>query len=338
VPPETLWQRASARPGAHARLDQPRHAVDERPRLPRPRPRDDEQRAFGRRHRLELRRVQLPLVIYPARARQRRDASQHESCSGLRGRRLPQFEVAFEGPQFGGEFAGRLVAELRRAGERLRQDAQQFGRELRPDVVAQPRLLVEDGVHRVYLVVAREGARARQHLAEDDAEGEEVAAAVDALAEQLLGRHVVDRPQNGARLRLDADERLLRAVGGARGLRARDELGDAEVENLDVAVAADHQVLRLQVAVDDARLVRLRQPFGYLDGKLQRLDRLQGARTNLLPQRLALDVLHRHVGAATVFAELVDGEDVRVAQDGGGARLLQEAAAAVFVRGELRRQ
>ena len=51
------------------------------------------------------------------------------------------------------------------------------------DRLGQLRLLVEDGVHRVDLVVEGEGARAGEHLAEDDAEGEHVAAHVHAPAE-----------------------------------------------------------------------------------------------------------------------------------------------------------
>ncbi len=93
---------------------------------------------------------------------------------------------------------------------------------------------------------------------------------------------------------------------------AREQLGDAEVENLDVAVAADHQILGLEVAVDDAGLVRLRQAFGDLNSHVERVAERQRARRDLLPQRLALDVLGRHVRAAAVLAELVDGEDVRV--------------------------
>ena len=42
------------------------------------------------------------------------------------------------------------------------------------------------------------------------------------------------------------------------------ELGEAEVENLDAAVARDGQVLRLEVAVDNALGVRRRQPVRYV--------------------------------------------------------------------------
>ena len=41
--------------------------------------------------------------------------------------------------------------------------------------------------------------------------------------------------------------------------RVLDQLGEAEVEDLGAAVGGDEDVLRLQVAVDDALLVRGRQ-------------------------------------------------------------------------------
>ena len=256
--------------GPRARLDEARHAVDERARLARARPGDDEERAVGRRHRLELGRVQLLLVIDPAGARRGREAFQDQPGFGLRGHDLSAFEVVPEGFEFRRELFDCLVALLRHPVERPGQDALKVGRQLRLDRLAQPRLLVQDGVHRVDLVLVDERARARQHLAEDDAEGEDVAAQIDALAEQLLGRHVADRAHDRAGLGVHA-ERGLRAVGGEHARAAGGEFRQSEVENLRVAVAADHQVFRLQVAVDDARLVGLRQPLGDLDGDVQRV-------------------------------------------------------------------
>ena len=94
---------------------------------------------------------------------------------------------------------------------------------------------------------------ARGQLEQDDADGEDVAAAIDRRAPALLGRHV-------------ADLALERA--GERLHFARRRLGDAEVDDLDAAVEADDDVLRRDVAVHDleaapfevALLVRVVQP------------------------------------------------------------------------------
>ena len=77
---------------------------------------------------------------------------------------------------------------------------------------------------------------ARQHLVHDDAEGIQVRAAVDLRALGLLGRDIVDGAEGFAR------ERILR----------RRDAGDAEIGDLDAAVLQDHDVVGLDVAVDDA--------------------------------------------------------------------------------------
>ena len=53
--------------------------------------------------------------------------------------------------------------------------------------------------------------------------------------------------------------------------RGRQHLGQAEVEDLQHAVRRDHQVLGLQVAVDDAGAVRLGQAVGELRAEVEQL-------------------------------------------------------------------
>src|SRR5678815_6034580 len=76
----------------------------------------------------------------------------------------------------------------------------------------------------------------RQHLHEHHTETPEVAAAIDVLAEELLGGHVGDRPH--------------RDPGYRQGLI--ECLRDPEVENLDGAAAWQHDVRGLQIPVNDA--------------------------------------------------------------------------------------
>ena len=110
-------------------------------------------------------------------------------------------------------------------------------------------------VHRddLDLVLGLERAAARQHLEQDHAGGVDVGARVDRLAQRLLGRQVFGRAEDDARLR----ERL------APRLRLG-HLRDAEVEDLDdlaLPVALDqHDVLGLEVAMDDAGGVRVLEP------------------------------------------------------------------------------
>src|SRR6185503_13680392 len=197
-------------------------------------------------------------------------------------------------------------------------------RKIISDRVRRLRVFVKYGVHRVNVVFVRERALARCHLVYHCAERKDVAAEVNALAEKLLRRHVFDRSKYHAGIRLDLNDGLFRAVSREPAL-SLDELRESEIQNLRVAVAADHQVLRLEVAMNDAMLVRLAKPFGDLNRDLQSVAYRQRARGDLSPQRVSLHVLHRHERLAVNFADLVDGKYVRVIQSRGRAGFLKEA-------------
>ena len=92
------------------------------------------------------------------------------------------------------------------------------------------------------------GSRPGQQLEQDDADAVQVAAMVHLLAADLLGAHVAGR----------ADGELGVAVGdcAVRSSPVVEQLGQAEIHHLDHFVGRvgidDHQVGRLQIAVDDA--------------------------------------------------------------------------------------
>ena len=119
------------------------------------------------------------------------------------------------------------------------------------------------GCVRIACIVSRltgplERRAAGQHLVEHDAEREDVAAVIDPDPARLFGRHVRGGAQNDAGIRAGAMN------GGRRRLAADrlDQLCEAEVDDLGVALLGHHDVGRLQVAVDDALLVRARETLG----------------------------------------------------------------------------
>ena len=116
----------------------------------------------------------------------------------------------------------------------------------------------------------------------------------------------------------------------------RDELCESEVEDLDEAIAPDHDVLGLDVAVNDAVAVRRTEcrcdGNAYADGLPCRDDAGRHPST----QRLAVHVLHREEWPSGLdFAEGEDGADVRVAQGGGRARLPREPRMTRRVAGDV---
>ncbi len=133
------------------------------------------------------------------------------------------------------------------------------------------------------------------------------------VALRLLGGQVRRGAEHGARLR--------------RGLGA-EHARDAEVHDLDRAVARDHDVAGLDVAVDHALCVRRRDRRRDL---LRDLGRLNGgglaAGRHELGEGAALDELHDDVLRVVVCAGVVHAHDVRLVQARGRLRLTAETVA-----------
>nr|WP_293258139.1 hypothetical protein [Nannocystis sp.] len=174
--------------------------------------------------------------------------------------------------------------------------------------------------------VALEGHVAGQHLVHEDAERVDVDAGIGFLIAGDLRGHVLGRAEQGAGL-----GGHLRLVVAAAELAVGDDLGDAEVEDLDevvVAAALDAKaVVRLHVAVHDALLVRgVKRPADLKDHAPQAGPRLSALALQQGREVLAFEVLHRQEGEALLrVAEVGDVDDVLVVQHRRGAGLLEEA-------------
>jgi hypothetical protein len=211
--------------------------------------------------------------------------------------------------QVGGQRGGRRVA----AGRLLLEAFEQDGLEIRGHRGVQRRgrrhVLVDDHAQRLDGIRALEGGQAGEDLVEHGAERVDVALLADLrdLARGLLGRHIARGADDGAR---HGDLRM-----------ALQRLGEAEVHDVGLAVLVEHDVVGLDVAVDDAARV------GVLDGAgdLREDGGGLGGGELLAREAAAVDELHRdHVLVADV-ADLVDADDARVAQRGGGLSLAAEA-------------
>ncbi len=95
----------------------------------------------------------------------------------------------------------------------------------------------------------------RHEFVEQDAEGEEVGPPIHRLALQLFGRHVGGRA--------DGEPRIGQALRRLVGIH---QPCDAEVEDARLSRVIDHDVLGLQVAMDDPLIVGCGKRGGYLPG------------------------------------------------------------------------
>ena len=104
--------------------------------------------------------------------------------------------------------------------------------------------------------VRLKGQLAGEHLKHHDAQRIDVAAGIGEGAAGLLGADVVHR----------ADSLVGDGLGGAAG-----KAGDAKIGDLDRPVGEQHDILGLDVPVDDSLVVRMLQRPQNLNGEVQRL-------------------------------------------------------------------
>ena len=133
-------------------------------------------------------------------------------------------------------------------------------------------------------------------MVERAAEGVDVGAVVDLLAAHLLGGDVVGRAPDLAGVALHR--------------------GEAEIDELRVAVRVEEHVLGLHVAVDEPLLGGERKRVSHLLAHLHHAHGVHraGVRLHLLVEGTAAHELHRDVRHAVLLSEGVDLRDVRVVE------------------------
>ena len=213
-----------------------------------------------------------------------------------------------------GQLVRRRIARRRCFGHRARHDGDELARRAarQPGVAARLRRAA--------------GQQALQHAAERV----DIGALVDGLAARLLRRHEVGRADDGAGARdvIGRRRRRRRRRRCDAGLVAADRLGDAPIDHQRLAEAGDHDVRRLQIAMDDAVAMRIGHRIRRGEHvRHQRQPLLQRRRVeDQLLERAARDQLHRVERLARGQpSRLVDGHDRRMLQPRRDRRLAQEA-------------
>jgi len=173
-------------------------------------------------------------------------------------------------------------------------------------------------------VLAVERHAAGEALIRDDAEGIDVGAPVERLRAGLLRTHVMRRADGHP---------------GARELAARRRLRDPEIGDHRQPVLVEHDVVGLDVAVDDAALVRVREGARHLDQDLTDLGRRErAARGQHGRQRLTAQELHDEIDHPAGLADAIDRDDAGVFELGGRTRFALEPLDELLVEREGERQ
>ncbi len=145
---------------------------------------------------------------------------------------------------------------------------------------------------------------------------------VDWLAPQLLGRHVGDRADYSA-----ASGYGGQFLDGAPGIFWRRlQLCHSEVENLHPAIGGHEQVFWLQVAMNDAAIVRRDQPLHDLQSVVEGEGDGQCSIRQPFAQGVAFEQFANDVRSAIVEANVINGDDVGMIQRRCGAGFQFETA------------
>ena len=212
--------------------------------------------------------------------------------------------------QVGVHRRGRLVTIGRLLGERAKDDEVEVLGHVLPMCGGRVGCLGEMLHGDLHRAVPGEGNVGGQQFVQDDPRRIKVGGLVDGRPARLLRRQVLG----------GADDRpLLRHL-------ARTCAGDAEVRHLHDAFRVDDDVVRLDVAVDDAVAVRVPERGEDLTCIRNRdRDRARPPRPDELFERASLHVLHDDEVRAVRLTSVVDRDDVRMREPGGMRRLAAEA-------------
>ena len=164
-----------------------------------------------------------------------------------------------------------------------------------------------------------EGQLSAQHLKEDDAHRVDIGPLVHGAAQGLLRADVVHRadgvPVDGTAL-------------------AHGKAGNAEVHHLDLALFGHHDILRLDIPVDDAVFMGALQGGQHQPGNIgggAAGDRLFAF--DVFLQGDAADILHHQIGVGGIQHHIVDFDDIGVRKGIDGPAFIAEAPQIFLIGG-----
>src|SRR6266480_3526536 len=158
------------------------------------------------------------------------------------------------------------------------------------------------------------------HFVKHHAETPDIGALINVLSARLLRRHVTKGPQYSPKIGLHQQQRFVSRHGCWQFLLG--ELCNPKVEHFHVSVRPEHDVLRLNVAMNNSRLVCGGERTRDLDRDVNGFTQLHSSALQTFTQRLALNQFTSDVMNRVIFADLVNRQDIWMIETNNSARFL----------------
>src|SRR6476659_6705375 len=134
-----------------------------------------------------------PSVVDTARSTFNGRPLEHQLCTKRSNRHsFTKVEIAFQSAEFDRQLADGLITILGQLRQSFVQNALEISRRICVSGVGQPRVAMQNCVHRVDTIVVNKGSEAGYHFAQDHAKREDVTTAIHSLSQQLFRSHVID--------------------------------------------------------------------------------------------------------------------------------------------------
>src|SRR5690349_19072123 len=153
--------------------------------------------------------------------------------------------------EIGPDFRGMLVAQLAIFLQAFADNALDFSRQGGVQVNGTDRIAIQNKIEDTFPSFSFKWQFASRHFIENNTEGEQVRAWVQALTTDLLRRHM----RNGSQQAACRGQLLVHRPGGQRGqiyvrrILDRPDFRQTKIENLSVLACGDEQVSRFDIAM-----------------------------------------------------------------------------------------